>query len=139
MSFSWVQNCLDDVEKNFFLKNFFGNLLLKFGKFRRGVLTISISLPSRTLRACSHRAFAFAIFCIIQCRKRFHLSLVLIGDANARCRRAFKGLFIPSLSKLPKHVSNDVAFTNALCEQTLGTPYLEQRERKQEKRMLNSS
>ena len=40
----------------------------------------------KLLKACLHRAFAFAIFCIIQCRKRFHPSLVSMGDANANAR-----------------------------------------------------
>ena len=39
------------------------------------------------IKACLHRAFAF--FCIIQYRKRFHPSLVSMGDANARCKQAF--------------------------------------------------
>ena len=39
-----------------------------------------------SLKACLHRVFVFAFFCIIQCRKRFHPSLVSMGDANARCK-----------------------------------------------------
>ena len=44
----------------------------------------------RGLKACLHQAFAFAFFCKILCRKRFHPSLVSMGDANARCKWAFR-------------------------------------------------
>ena len=50
----------------------------------------STYLGDNIVKACLHRAFAF--FCIIQCRKRFYLSLVSMGDANAnaRCKQALK-------------------------------------------------
>ena len=37
----------------------------------------------------SHGAFAFAFFCTIQCGKRFHPSLVSMGDPNANDLRLF--------------------------------------------------
>ena len=72
--------------------------------------------------ACSHRAFAFAIFCIIQCRKRFHLSLVSMGDANAnaRCKQAFILLMVYDFGVLSviftqrKHVFENV-MNGAVC------------------------
>ena len=53
-------------------------------------MTSICSFRLEALKACSHRAFVFAIFCTIQCRKRFHLSLMSMGDANARYKQALK-------------------------------------------------
>ena len=36
-----------------------------------------------------HHAKVFAFFCIFQCRKRLHSSLVPMGNENGRCKRAF--------------------------------------------------
>ena len=81
------------------------------------------------LKACSHRAFAFAIFCIIQCRKRFHLSLVSMGDANAnaRCKQAIKTCLHQAFAFFciiqcrkrfhPSFVSTGDANANAWCKQ----------------------
>ena len=46
------------------------------------------------VKACLHRAFAFAFCCIIQCRKRFHPSLVSMGDANARAQFFLSNIFM---------------------------------------------
>ena len=40
------------------------------------------------LKSRLHRAKAFAFFYIFQCGKRLHPSLLSMGDANARCKRA---------------------------------------------------
>ena len=70
------------------------NLIVKFSlnEIARARTNVKKSLVWVGPEACLHRAFVFAVFCIIQCRKHFHPSMVSMGDANAstRCKRAPK-------------------------------------------------
>ena len=57
------------------------NLLITSVRFHR----LAEEVRYIKLKARLHREFACAFFCIIECRKRFHPSLVSMGDANAQC------------------------------------------------------